>query len=234
MKTIGLIGGMSWQSSKFYYEYLNEIVAEKLGGTHSAKILMSSVDFAEIEKLSFEDDWERIGQLMAIEASRLEKAGADVLLLATNTIHMVAQAIETSISIPFLHIARATGDAIAAKGLKKVALLGTQFTMERDFYKSILAEEYGLEVMIPEAEDRAFLQTLIYNELVKGNFTEAGKRACLEIINSLVAKGAEGVILGCTELPILIPKEEVSIPTFDTTMIHSLAAVHTALPNLLK
>ncbi|MEM9078573.1 MAG: aspartate/glutamate racemase family protein [Bacteroidota bacterium] len=225
MKTIGVIGGMSWESSKFYYEYINRIVAERLGGSHSARILMSSVDFAEIETLSFEDNWQKIGELMAGEAKRLESAGANIVILATNTIHLVAQYIEEVISVPFLHIAQATGQAIREKGLSKIALLGTRFTMERDFYTKILENDFGLEVLIPSEEERAYLQNLIYGELVKGRFTSMAKEKCLEIIQRLHSKGAEGVILGCTELPILIPAKEVTIPSFDTTMIHSLAAV---------
>jgi len=229
MKTIGLIGGMSWQSSKFYYEYLNEIVAQKLGGSHSAKILMSSVDFSEIEKWSFEDNWEMIGKAMAREGKRLQDAGAEIIILGTNTIHLVAEAIQDSISVPFLHIARATGEAIVGKKIKKVALLGTQFTMEKNFYTKILTKDYGLEVIVPSKEERIYLQDLIYGELVKGVFTKEAQEKCLGIIENLRSQGAEGVILGCTELPILIPDEEVPMPTFDTTMIHSLAAVNAIL-----
>lgn len=229
MKTVGVIGGMSWQSSKFYYEYLNQIVADRMGGSHSAKILMSSVDFSEIERLSFEDNWEKIGELMATEAKRLERAGADIVILATNTIHLVANHIQEAISIPFLHIAKATGAAIVKEKLKKVALLGTRFTMEKDFYTKILKEDFNLEIVIPNKEERDYLQDLIYGELVKGRFTVAGKEKCLKIIESLQRQGAEGVILGCTELPILIPNDEVAISTFDTTMIHSKAAVDFAL-----
>ena len=229
MKTIGFIGGMSWQSSKFYYEYLNQLVAQQLGGSHSARILMSSVDFAEIEKLSFEDNWAKVGDLMSKEARRLEGAGADMILLATNTIHLAAHAIEKAISIPFLHIARVTGAAIAAKQLKKVALLGTQFTMEKDFYAKILQEEFNLEIIIPEVAARRYLQELIYTELVKGKFTQQARENCVKIIEDLQQQGAEGAILGCTELPILIPESAVAIPTFDTTLIHSRAAVDFAL-----
>lgn len=228
MKTIGIIGGMSWESSKFYYEYINRIVADQLGGSHSAKILMSSVDFAEIETLSFEDNWNRIGKLMAVEAKKLETAGADVVILATNTIHLVATHIKEAISIPFLHIAKATGEAIQKKNLKKIGLLGTRFTMEKDFYTQILSDEFGLEVLIPSEAERTYLQNLIYGELVKGQFTQEGKERCLAIIENLKEEGAEGVILGCTELPILIPEKEISIASFDTTMIHSLAAVNFA------
>ncbi|MEO0571091.1 MAG: aspartate/glutamate racemase family protein [Bacteroidota bacterium] len=229
MKTIGVIGGMSWQSSKFYYQYLNEIVAEKLGGSHSAKVVMSSVDFSEIERLSFEGNWDEIGRLMAIEAKRLEQSGVDIVILATNTIHLVAKQIEEAISIPFLHIARATGASIANKRLNRVALLGTRYTMEKDFYNRILQDDFGLEVLIPEPEERDYLQDLIYNDLVKGKFTEAAKQKCLKIISKLQERGAQGVILGCTELPILIPGEAVSIPSFDTTMIHCLATIDFAI-----
>ncbi|RNC92859.1 MAG: aspartate/glutamate racemase family protein [Allomuricauda sp.] len=229
MKTIGLIGGMSWQSSKFYYEYLNQLIAEALGGSHSAKILMSSVDFAPIEQLSMADNWAEIGALMALEAKKLEAGGADMVILATNTIHLVADAIEKAISIPFLHIARATGDAIAEQKLKKIGLLGTRFTMEQDFYTQLLAKEFGLEVVIPDATSRSYLQQIIYDELVKGIFTEEAKEKSIAIINDLEEKGAEGIILGCTELPILIPDSAVVLPTFNTTLIHAKAAVKFAL-----
>lgn len=229
MKTIGLIGGMSWESTKVYYEYLNILVKEKLGGSHSAKIIMSSVDFAEIEKLSFEGNWSAIGQLMGEHASILERAGADIVILCTNTIHLVSDAITGTITVPFLHIAEATGKAIQKQGLKKVALLGTKFTMEEDFYTKILEDNYKLEILLPEQNDRDFLQDLIYNELVKGKFTKEGKEECLKIISKLQKKGAEGVILGCTELPILIPNKELFLPSFNTTLIHSQEAVNLAL-----
>lgn len=229
MRLIGLIGGMSWQSSKFYYEYVNQIVADTLGGSHSARILMSSIDFSEIERLSFEGNWEEIGELMAVEAKRLENAGAEMVILGTNTIHLVAQHIEKAISVPFLHIAKATGAAIKQKGLKKVGLLGTKFTMEKDFYAKILTSDFGLEVIIPTKSEREYLQDIIYNELVKGTFSHEAKDKCLKIIQNLSEKGAEGIILGCTELPILIPDSEAPIPTFDTTMIHSKAAIEFAL-----
>ena len=229
MKTIGLIGGMSWESSKVYYEYLNILVKENLGGSHSAKIIMSSLDFAEIEKYSFEGNWDAIGKLMAEHATTLEKAGADMVLLCTNTIHMVSDAITQSITVPFLHIAEATGKTIQKQGLKKIALLGTKFTMEEGFYTRILEDKYGLEVLIPDQNDRAFLQDLIYNELVNGKFTQESKDKCLHIISKLQSKGAEGVILGCTELPILIPDNELLLPSFNTTLIHSKEAIDFAL-----
>ena len=229
MKTIGLIGGMSWESSKVYYEYLNQMTKEALGGSHSARLLLSSVDFAEIEKLSFEGDWNAIGELMANQAKILENAGADMVVLCTNTIHLVSDAITSAINVPFLHIADATGKAIQEVGLKKVALLGTKFTMEKDFYTKILENNYKLEVVLPNERDRQFLQDVIYNELVKGTFTEKAKNECLRIIAELQHQGAEGVILGCTELPILIPEAEVAIPTFNTTLLHSKMALDIVL-----
>lgn len=229
MKTIGLIGGMSWESSKIYYQYLNEMIKEKLGGSHSAKSVMSSVDFADIERYSFSGEWDEIGKLMEDQAIKLQSAGADCILLCTNTIHLVSDAITKAVDIPFLHIAHATGEAIADKKVKKVALLGTKYTMEKDFYTKILEEDYGLEVLVPEEADRNTLQSIIYDQLVKGNFAEEYKLICLDIINKLKAQGAEGVILGCTELPILIPDSEVDLHTFDTTRIHAQKAVDFAL-----
>lgn len=229
MKTIGIIGGMSWQSSKFYYEYLNTLVSERLGGNHSAKILMSSVDFAEVERLFANDDWGGLGQMMTQEAKKLEQAGADCLILATNTVHLVSDAIRQATTIPFLHLTEVIGETIQKQGLNKVALLGTRFTMEKGFYVDILKDKFNIEAVTPNAEERHYLQDLIFNELVKGQFTETAKENCLTIIERLQSEGVQGVILGCTELPILIPDTEVFIPTFDTTMIHSQAAVEFAL-----
>ncbi|MBS9462549.1 aspartate/glutamate racemase family protein [Flagellimonas sp. 389] len=229
MKTIGLIGGMSWESSKVYYQYINEMVKEKLGGSHSAKSILTSVDFDQIEHYSFSGEWDKIGDLMAVHAEKLEKAGADLVVLCTNTIHLVSDAITQAIDVPFLHIAHATGEAIVKSGVKKVALLGTRFTMEKDFYTKILREQYNLEVMVPDAEDMDILQSIIYDELVKGVFKPESKQICLEIIKKMEAQGAEGAILGCTELPLLIPNDEVAITTFDTTRIHAQKAVDFAL-----
>ncbi|SNY94764.1 aspartate/glutamate racemase family protein [Flagellimonas pacifica] len=229
MKTIGLIGGMSWESSKIYYQHINEMVRERLGGSHSAKSILSSVDFDEIERFSFSNDWDKIGNIMAAYAKNLEKTGADMVVLCTNTIHLVSDAITNTVSIPFLHIANATGEAIQKKGLKKVGLLGTKFTMEKDFYTKILEEQFGLEVLIPNIEDMDILQDIIYNQLVKGVFTTEAKETCIKIIKKLEEKGAQGSILGCTELPILIPSHEVDIPTFDTAKIHAQKAVDFAL-----
>ncbi|MGI9551234.1 MAG: aspartate/glutamate racemase family protein [Aurantibacter sp.] len=229
MRTIGIIGGMSWESSKAYYEYSDQIMKERLGGSHSAKSIMSSVDFAEIEKLTFEGNWGKIGDIMADHATKLEKAGAELILLGTNTIHIVGNRISEAASIPFLHIADATGKVVRAKGLEKIALLGTKFTMEKDFYTKILRDKYRLEVIIPSEEERQVIHDIIYNELVRGEFTESSKQICIAIIENLRKQGAEGVILGCTELPILIPESEVTIPTFNTTKIHVEAAIDFAL-----
>lgn len=231
MKTIGLIGGMSWESSKVYYEYLNQIIKNKLGGSHSAKSIMTSVDFAEIEELTFQNNWNKIGDMMANHAVRLEKAGADMVVLCTNTIHLVSNRITDSVGIPFLHIADATGEAIQAKKLKKIGLLGTKFTMEKDFYTKILEDNYDLEVIIPAEDERQIIHDIIYKELVKGEFTEASKKACIEIIKNLESQGADGVILGCTELPLLISDSDVNISTFNTTKIHAQKAVEWALGN---
>ncbi|WP_396591365.1 aspartate/glutamate racemase family protein [Allomuricauda sp. R78024] len=229
MKTIGLIGGMSWESSKIYYQHINEMVREKLGGSHSAKSLLSSVDFDEIERYSFSGNWDQIGNIMALHSETLEKAGSDLIILCTNTIHLVSDAITGAISVPFLHIANATGEAIVKTGIKKVALLGTKFTMEKDFYTKILREEYDLEILVPNNEDMDILHSIIYDELVKGVFKSESKEICLDIIKKLEAQGAEGIILGCTELPMLIPDNEVATPTFDTTKIHAQKAVDFAL-----
>ncbi|MCL6267419.1 aspartate/glutamate racemase family protein [Flagellimonas myxillae] len=229
MKTIGLIGGMSWESSKIYYQHINEMIRGTLGGSHSAKSVLTSVDFDEIEQHSFANQWDKIGEAMALQAQKLVAAGADMVVLCTNTIHLVSDAITEAVDVPFIHIARATGEAIQKQGLQKVALLGTKFTMEKDFYTRILEEEFGLEILVPEVSDMDVLQSIIYNELVKGVFTETSKQRCLDIIKKLEDQGAEGVILGCTELPILIPSEEVDIPTFDTAKIHAQKAVDLAL-----
>ncbi len=231
MKTIGLIGGMSWESSKLYYEFVNTRAKEILGGSHSAKCILISVDFAEIEHLTFKGDWNAIGNLMKQAAQQLEKAGADIILLCTNTIHLVSHYITENITIPFMHIASTTGEAIRKKNLKKVALLGTKFTMEKDFYTKTLENDFDLEVLIPDTSGKQMVHDIIYNELVKGQFTSTSKKAIIEIIEELQNKGAEGVILGCTELPILISKTDVIIPTFDTGKIHAYEAVEWSLKN---
>ncbi len=229
MKTIGLIGGMGWESSKLYYERINKKINESLGGSHSAKTIVVSVDFAEIEKLTFKNDWNAIGQIVANCAKQLENAGADMVLLCTNLIHIVSDQIKKNISIPFLHIADATGEAIKAQELNKILLLGTKYTMEKDFYTQILKESYGLKVIIPNEQDRNEIHRIIYSELLKGQFTETSKQSVIKIIEKAQSHGAEGAILGCTELPMLIGENNVTIPTFDTGKIHVNTAVKWSL-----
>ena len=225
MKTIGLIGGMSWESSKLYYEIINKRTNSILGGSHSARLVMVSVDFAEIEKLSFANNWDAIGIRMKEAAQQLERAGADLILLCTNTIHIVDHYITQHVNVPFLHIADATARAIKNKNLSKVALIGTKFTMEKDFYSGILKNNYQIETIIPIEHDRQLIHDIIYTELVKGIFTEASKLIITDIIARLAETGIEGVILGCTELPVLISKADVDVPIFDTGKLHAYEAV---------
>ena len=229
MKTIGLIGGMSWESSAEYYRIINETVKAKLGGLHSAKSLMVSVDFAEIELLQSQGRWTESARVLVEAAQRLERGGADFVLLCTNTMHKVADAIQAGIHIPFLHIADATAQQIKASGLHRVGLLGTRFTMEEEFYKSRLVQKYGLEVLIPDAAGRASLHRVIYEELVVGEIRPASRVRYLEIIQQLVEQGAEGIILGCTEIGLLVHDGDCQVPLFDTTRIHAAAAVEFAL-----
>ncbi len=225
MKTIGLIGGMSWESSKLYYEFLNTKAKDILGGSHSAKCIMVSVDFADIERLTIKGDWGAIGELIKHAAQQLERAGADIIILCTNTIHLVSHYISENVNIPFLHIATTTGESITSMGLKKVALLGTRFTMEKEFYTNILVNNFELEVIIPETKGRQVVHDIIYNELVKGQFTNTSKQEIINIIKTLQNQGAQGVILGCTELPILISELDIEIPIFDTGKIHAYKAL---------
>lgn len=231
MKTIGLIGGMSWESSAVYYNLINKKVKEILGGFHSCKSVMVSVDFAEIEKLQHLDDWDTLNKMMVTSAKQLESAGADFIVLCTNTLHLCAPAIAKNISIPFLHIAEATGLEIQKQGFKKVALLGTKFTMEKDFYKTYISDKYGIEVIIPEEAERNQIHRIIYEELVQGILLEQSREVFKRIIRNLHEKGAEGVILGCTEIPLLISDSDVDIPVFNTTTIHAEKAVEWALTN---
>ena len=224
-KTIGLIGGMGWESSKLYYERINKKMNEILGGSHSAKIIMVSVDFSEIEKLTFENDWKSIGTLVSHSAKQLENAGADIILLCTNLIHIVSDSIIKNVSIPFLHIADATGEVIQNQKLKKILLLGTKYTMEKDFYTKTLEDSYDLEIIIPKLKDRDAIHAIIYKELLKGVFTETAKKAILHIVEKSQIEGVEGVILGCTELPMLIHENDVTIPAFDTGDIHVNKAI---------
>ena len=229
MRTIGLIGGMSWESSAEYYRLINQQVKARLGGLHSAKILMFSLDFAEIEKLQSQGKWDQAGEILIDAAQRLEKGGADFLLLCTNTMHKLAGDIQQNISLPLLHIADATGLEIKKTTIKKIGLLGTKFTMEQDFYKGRLKDQFGFEVLIPDAADRQMVHDVIYRELCLGTIQLASKEKYKKIIDRLVAKGAEGVILGCTEISLLINPQDAIVPLFDTTQIHAAAAVDKAL-----
>lgn len=229
MKKIGLIGGMSWESSLVYYEIINEKIREILGGFHSSKCVMESVDFAEIEKLQHKDDWHSLNKIMVDSAKNLENAKADIIVLCTNTMHLCSEEIIKNVNIPFLHIAVATGKKIKENKLKKVLLLGTKFTMEKDFFKKILKDDFDIEVIIPNESDRDIVHRIIYNELVHGKIETDSKKEYQRIINYSIKNGAEGVILGCTEIPLLIKDKDINIPAFDTTRIHAEAAVEFAL-----
>ncbi|MEJ2583906.1 MAG: aspartate/glutamate racemase family protein, partial [Robiginitalea sp.] len=229
MKTIGFIGGMSWESSLEYYRIANEKVKELLGGFASCPCLMYSVDFAQVENLQHAGDWQALDGLMADAAKRLHRGGADLIVLCTNTMHLCSEAITKAVPVPFLHIADATGKRIATRDLQTVGLLGTKFTMEKDFYKIKLGEDYGIHTLIPDPDQREVVHNIIYRELVKGSIREASREIFKEIIASLAERGAEGVILGCTEIPLLISSEDVDIPVFDTTRIHVEEAVCQAM-----
>ncbi|MGG4603752.1 aspartate/glutamate racemase family protein [Paenalcaligenes sp. Me131] len=221
MKTIGLIGGMSWESTIPYYRQINETIKQRLGGLHSAKIVLYSVDFQEIEALQHTGQWEQAGLLLADVAKRLEAAGAEGVVLCTNTMHKVATAIESATRIPLLHIADPTAEAIQHAGISTVGLLGTRFTMEQDFYRARLEDKYGLTVLTPNAEDRDTVHRIIYDELCLGHINDGSRNAYSEVINRLVENGAEAVILGCTEISLLIEPQHVDIPLFDTTRLHA-------------
>lgn len=226
MKTIGLIGGMSWESTVTYYQIINETVKRKLGGLHSAKLLLYSVDFAEIEIMQAAGDWYRSGEILADAAQRLEAAGADFIVICTNTMHKVAQQVQARISVPLLHIAEATAQALKAEGIKKVGLLGTKYTMTQDFYRDKLVKA-GLEVIIPDAEGVDAVNSIIYKELCLGMISESSRQKFLKIIDEMQARGAQGVILGCTEIGLLVRQQDTPLPVFDTTQIHAeKAALH--------
>ena len=229
MKTIGLIGGMSWESSVEYYRIINEAVRDELGGVHSAKSVMFSVDFAEIETLQRAGRWDEATQAMIAAAQSVAAGGADFVVICTNTMHKMANEVQQSLKIPVLHIADATAEVIKGLGLRKIGLLGTRFTMEEDFYRGRLVEKHGLEVLIPGAADREIIHRVIYEELVVGKIIPASKAEYLRIIDGLVRAGAQGVILGCTEIGLLVNQADSSVPLFDTTRIHALAAVKQAL-----
>ena len=220
LKTIGLIGGMSWESTVTYYKIINETIKEKLGGLHSAKCILYSVDFQEIEECQANGNWEKSGEILGEAAYNLEKAGADFIVICTNTMHKVVNQIKEKISIPILHIAEMTAEKILEKGLKNIALLGTKYTMEQDFYKSKLIEK-GINVIIPDKNDIEIINEVIYDELCLGIINSNSKKKFLEIVDKLRNKGAEGIILGCTEIGLLIKNEDTDVPLFDTAIIHA-------------
>ena len=229
MRTIGLIGGMSWESTLEYYRLINQGVAGRLGGLHSARCLLYSVDFAEIERLQSAGDWEATATILADAAARLERGGADFIVLCTNTMHIVADAITAAVSVPLLHIADATANAIRAAGVRTVGLLGTRFTMEQEFYLGRLRDQHGLTVVVPEASDRELVHSVIYTELCRGDIQPQSRAAYVAVIDRLAAMGAEAVILGCTEIGLLIRPADSPLRLFDTTRIHAEAAVERAL-----
>jgi aspartate racemase len=229
MKTIGVIGGMSWESSAEYYRLLNRYAKARLGGHHNARSLMVTVDFAEVEEAQRAGDWDALGAQMADAAAQLEKGGADIVLLATNTMHLVADAIERRIGVPFLHIADATGEALRAAGIGRVALLGTRYTMEQAFYAGRLRERFGLDTLIPDDEGRAHVHRIIYDELCHGVIEAPSRTVYQNVIEELTARGAQAVILGCTEIGLLIKQEDSVLPVFDTTALHAQKAVDWAI-----
>jgi len=229
MRTIGIIGGMSWESSAQYYTIINRAVRERLGAPHSAKILMHSLDFGEVERLQHAREWEALGRMIGESARSLQAGGADLLIIATNTMHKLAPEVEAACDLPLLHIADPTAEAIKLQGFTKVGLLGTAFTMERDFYRGRLEDRHGLEVLIPRHADRVEVHRIIYEELVNGSAREESREIYRAVIARLVDRGAEAVILGCTEIMLLVGQEDCEIPLFDTTGLHALAAVDAAL-----
>ncbi len=229
MKTIGLIGGMSWESSAAYYRIINEAVRDRLGGLHSAKLVMCSVDFAEVETFRHKGRWDKVTHLLVDAAGRVENGGADFLLLCTNTMHKLADDVQEQIGIPLLHIADATAEAVTAQGLKRIGLLGTRMTMQEGFYRGRLVEKHGLDVIVPNEEERSLVHRVIYDELCVGERRDASSAEFMCIIQGLVEDGAEGIILGCTEIGLLVTQDDSRVPLFDTTRIHATAAVERAL-----
>jgi aspartate racemase len=229
MKTIGMIGGMSWESSVEYYKVINEGIHQRLGGVHSAKSVMVSVDFAEIEVLQKAGRWQEATQAMMDAARQVEAAGADFLLICTNTMHKMADEVQAAIHIPLLHIVDAAAEAVKQRGIRTIGLLGTRFTMQGDFYKGRLAEKFGLKVIIPSEADQTIIHNVIYEELVTGKIIPASRAAYIDIIIKMEAEGAQGVILGCTEIGLLVKQSDCRLPLFDTTLLHALAAVDEAL-----
>jgi aspartate racemase len=229
MKTIGLIGGMSWESTQTYYKLINESVREKLGGLHSAEILLRSYDFAPIEKLQREENWNEAANILIETSLSLERGGAEIILICTNTMHIVAEMVEAAISIPLLHIADSAGLELKGRGIGKAGLLGTRFTMSMDFYRSRLLDTFGVKVLVPAIPAQEYIDDVIYNELCLGELRAESRNKFLSIIRDLAANGAEGIILGCTEIPLLVRPGDADIPIFDTTELHARAAVKAAL-----
>ena len=229
MKTLGLIGGMSWESTVPYYRMINEHVKQQLGGLHSAKLFLYSVDFYEIEKLQMAGDWQQAGEILGNAANALARAGAEVIVVCTNTMHKVADDIERIGGLPLLHIADATAEKIKGQGLRKIGLLGTRFTMEQDFYRGRLQDIHQIEVVTPDEADRAIVHRIIYEELCLGIVNDASREEYRHIIAKLELQGVEGIILGCTEITLLVGAEDASVPVFDTTAIHALAAAEFSL-----
>ena len=229
-KTLGIIGGMSWESTQSYYRLINQGIKEKLGGLHSAELLLHSVDLAPIATLQAQGRWEELGDIMVSSGKRLKAGGVDAILIATNTMHKVAQQVQAATNLPLIHIADATADVIKQQGLTKIVLLGTQFTMTEDFYKQRLIDA-GLQVLIPDADARAEVHHIIYDELCQGQFLDSSRQYYRQVIEDLAGQGAEGVILGCTEIGLLIKQADSPIPVFDTTAIHAAAAVQFLLDN---
>ncbi len=229
MKTIGMIGGMSWESSLEYYRIVNETVKARLGGFHSARCVMLSVDFAEIERFQHAGDWDAATRMLQDAARGLERAGAEFFIICTNTMHLMAEAVEGAVSIPLLHIVDVTAEAIRARRHTTVGLLGTRFTMEQDFYKGRLKDRHGITVLIPDEEERIAIHTILYQELCLGEIKRASQETFHRIIERLAARGAQGVILGCTEIPLIVRAEDCDLPLYDTTALHAQAAVTYAL-----
>lgn len=224
-----MIGGMSWESSAEYYRVINRGVKERLGGHHSASLVMYSVDFSEVEELQHRGGWDELTEMMVDAASRVQRAGADFLLICTNTMHKLAGEVEERIPVPLLHIADATAEAVLGEGFEKVGLLGTRFTMEEDFYRGRLRERHGIEVLIPAEEDRREVHRVVYDEFCNGRIEPDSRRRFRDVIGGLVEEGAQGIVLGCTEIPLFIGEEDSPVDLFDTTTIHAMAAVDYAL-----
>jgi len=229
MKTMGMIGGMSWESSLEYYRIVNETVKKSLGGFHSAKCILYSVDFEEVEKLQHKGDWDALTGLMLDSAQRLEQAGADFVIICTNTMHKMADEVQSAINVPVLHIVDVTAEAIKRNGQTRVGLLGTKFTMEQKFYKGRLKDKHGLDVLIPSSEERQMVHDILYSELCLGEIKEQSRGEFKRVIHNLVDRGAQGVILGCTEIPLIVSQDDYDIPVYDTTQLHAQAAVDFAL-----